>query len=44
MHVIDSGSKDDTVSIAKEAKFDVISIASNDFNHGATRNMAIKNM
>ncbi|HBR1595856.1 TPA: glycosyltransferase family 2 protein [Klebsiella quasipneumoniae subsp. quasipneumoniae] len=42
VHVIDSGSKDDTVSIAKEAKFDVISIASNDFNHGATRNMAIK--
>ncbi|MGQ4842023.1 glycosyltransferase family 2 protein [Klebsiella michiganensis] len=41
VHVIDSGSKDDTAVIAKKNGFDVVSIQSSDFNHGGTRNQAI---
>ncbi|HBM2883476.1 TPA: glycosyltransferase family 2 protein [Klebsiella oxytoca] len=43
VHVIDSGSKDDTASLALENDFDVISIQSSAFNHGGTRNEAINN-
>ncbi|HDT6557959.1 glycosyltransferase family 2 protein [Raoultella ornithinolytica] len=43
VHVIDSSSIDDTVSVAEEAGFNVLSIASSDFNHGNTRNQAIDN-
>ncbi|MGI1581480.1 glycosyltransferase family 2 protein [Raoultella ornithinolytica] len=43
VHIIDSSSKDNTVSIAEEAGFDVIKIAGKDFNHGGTRNLAISN-
>lgn len=43
VHVIDSSSKDDTVQVAKNASFDVMIIDSSDFNHGGTRNQAIKN-
>jgi rhamnosyltransferase len=39
--IIDSGSFDDTVQIAKEAGFDVINIQSSEFNHGATRNLGV---
>ncbi len=39
--IIDSGSKDDTVAIAKKNDIEVFSIASQDFNHGKTRNMAV---
>lgn len=41
VHIIDSSSKDDTVSIAKNAGFLVKVIASSDFNHGGTRNLAV---
>jgi rhamnosyltransferase len=40
--IIDSSSTDDTVPIAEDAGFDVISILSSDFNHGATRNFGLK--
>ncbi|MEN0617502.1 glycosyltransferase family 2 protein [Klebsiella indica] len=43
VHIIDSGSKDDTVIIAKNHGFDVIAIDSSTFNHGGTRNQAIDN-
>jgi rhamnosyltransferase len=39
--IIDSGSTDGTVQIAKDAGFDVISIQFSAFNHGATRNLGI---
>lgn len=38
--VIDSGSTDDTVNCARSNGFHVISIDKQDFNHGATRQMA----
>lgn len=41
VQVIDSNSKDNTVELANEAGFNVISISINDFNHGGTRNLAI---
>lgn len=42
VQVIDSSSKDDTVSIAKDAGFDVLTIPSAKFNHGGTRNFAVE--
>ncbi|HCT3871633.1 TPA: glycosyltransferase family 2 protein [Klebsiella michiganensis] len=42
VHVIDSTSKDDTVSTAEKAGFDVLTIAGKDFNHGGTRNQAVE--
>ncbi|MDR2122239.1 MAG: glycosyltransferase [Flavobacteriaceae bacterium] len=39
--IIDSGSSDDTVQIAKEAGFDVVNIQSSEFNHGVTRNLGV---
>ena len=39
--VIDSGSSDDSVAIARSAGADVIEIAPGDFGHGRTRNLAI---
>ncbi|HFZ1281482.1 TPA: glycosyltransferase family 2 protein, partial [Klebsiella aerogenes] len=42
VHVIDSSSKDDTASLASEAGFDILTIAGDDFNHGGTRNLAVK--
>ncbi|EML2249068.1 TPA: glycosyltransferase family 2 protein [Klebsiella aerogenes] len=42
VHVIDSSSKDDTASLASEAGFVVLTIAGDDFNHGGTRNLAVK--
>jgi rhamnosyltransferase len=39
--VIDSGSEDDTVKLAKQAGARVIAIAARDFNHGATRDYGI---
>ncbi|EMH6514320.1 glycosyltransferase family 2 protein [Raoultella planticola] len=41
IQVIDSSSKDDTVAVAKNSGFDVAIIASKDFNHGGTRNLAV---
>ena len=41
VHVIDSGSKDDTLAIAENANFDVVKILGTDFNHGGTRNQAV---
>lgn len=40
--IIDSGSSDNTVQIAKDAGFDVVSIQSSEFNHGATRNLGMR--
>ncbi len=40
VQVIDSSSKDGTDIVAKEAGFDVITITSQEFNHGGTRNLA----
>lgn len=42
VQVIDSGSKDDTVNIAQEYGFKIHTISSSEFNHGATRNLAVK--
>lgn len=42
VHVIDSSSKDETVSIAESAGFNVLSIEGKDFNHGGTRNKAVE--
>ncbi|EJD6309417.1 TPA: glycosyltransferase family 2 protein [Raoultella ornithinolytica] len=42
VHVIDSTSKDDTVSVADKSGFDVLTIAGKDFNHGGTRNQAVE--
>lgn len=41
VQVIDSGSTDKTVDYAKDQGFELISINSKDFNHGATRNLAV---
>lgn len=41
VHIIDSGSTDKTVEIARDAGFDVVTIASQEFNHGSTRNQAV---
>jgi rhamnosyltransferase len=41
VQVIDSSSKDDTPAIAEKAGFDLLTIASHDFNHGGTRNLAV---
>ena len=42
--VIDSGSRDETVKIAKSKGFKVISITANDFNHGGTRNLGLEHV
>jgi rhamnosyltransferase len=42
--IIDSSSTDDTVQIAEEAGFDVISILPSNFNHGATRNFGAQRL
>ncbi|MCL2896199.1 glycosyltransferase [Brenneria tiliae] len=42
VQVIDSGSKDGTAEIAKGLGFDIINIDAKDFNHGGTRNQAVK--
>jgi rhamnosyltransferase len=39
--IVDSGSKDDTVAIAKQAGAKIFQIAPEQFNHGATRDYAI---
>ncbi|WP_178983475.1 glycosyltransferase family 2 protein [Winogradskyella helgolandensis] len=39
--VIDSGSTDGTLNVLKSLNIDVISIASETFNHGATRNLGV---
>ncbi|SYG64512.1 putative rhamnosyl transferase [Klebsiella pneumoniae] len=41
VQVIDSGSKDDSVSIAKKYGFNVTHIKSSEFNHGGTRNFLV---
>lgn len=41
VQIIDSSSKDDTVSVARKEGFFIDSIASVDFNHGGTRNIAV---
>ena len=43
VYVVDSGSKDDTLAIAKQHDFETLSIDSKDFNHGGTRNQAVEN-
>ena len=40
--VIDSSSSDDTVKLAKDAMFSVFSIPQSEFNHGGTRNQAVR--
>ena len=40
--IIDSGSLDQTVNLATENGFKVVEIDKSDFNHGATRNMAVE--
>lgn len=40
--VIDSSSSDDTVKLAKDAMFSVFSIPQSEFNHGRTRNQAVR--
>ncbi len=40
--VIDSGSSDDSVAIARAAGADVIEIAAADFGHGRTRNLGVQ--
>jgi rhamnosyltransferase len=42
--IIDSSSTDDTVQIAKDAEFDVVSILPSEFNHGATRNLGLRQL
>ncbi|MEP1034526.1 glycosyltransferase [Ekhidna sp.] len=37
--IIDSGSSDNTVALAKDAGFEVKSISNKEFNHGSTRNL-----
>lgn len=41
VQIIDSGSSDNTVELARNADFDVINITSNEFNHGGTRNQLV---
>lgn len=40
--IIDSGSKDETKSIAISNGFEVINIKKDEFNHGGTRNLAVE--
>ncbi|CAM3456381.1 rhamnosyltransferase [Rouxiella silvae] len=40
--VIDSGSRDETAVLAEQAGFKVVSISSQEFNHGGTRNLAVE--
>lgn len=40
--IIDSGSSDNTVALAKEFGFDVIEIKKSDFNHGKTRQQLVE--
>lgn len=42
VQVIDSSSKDNTISDAESAGFDVFTISSDSFNHGGTRNLAVE--
>ncbi|HDK6468045.1 MULTISPECIES: glycosyltransferase family 2 protein [Klebsiella pneumoniae complex] len=42
VQIIDSGSKDNTVSIAKKYEFDVMHIDAKNFNHGGTRNLLVE--
>ncbi|EML2678455.1 TPA: glycosyltransferase [Klebsiella michiganensis] len=42
VQIIDSGSTDDTVEIARESNFNVMCIDKREFNHGGTRNLAVK--
>lgn len=39
--IVDSGSKDDTVSQAKKHGFEVVEISKSEFNHGATRQLLV---
>lgn len=41
--IVDSGSKDDTVKLAKQYGFRVIEIPSSEFNHGTTRQLLVNN-
>jgi len=41
--IIDSGSQDQTLTIAKQYPVRIITIPPHDFNHGATRNQGIRN-
>ncbi|SFR14255.1 glycosyltransferase family 2 protein [Desulfoscipio geothermicus] len=40
--VIDSGSDDDTVNIAKKYNWEIVLISKEEYNHGATRQMGVK--
>jgi rhamnosyltransferase len=40
--IVDSGSKDDTVKLAKVYGFDIITIPQEKFNHGATRQLLVE--
>lgn len=42
VQVIDSSSSDNTVSVAISNGFNVLTIPGNEFNHGGTRNLAVK--
>ncbi|MEB7598142.1 glycosyltransferase family 2 protein [Raoultella terrigena] len=42
VQIIDSGSQDSTVDIAKKYDFDVNKIESTNFNHGGTRNLMVE--
>lgn len=42
--VIDSASTDNSLEIAKQHSVKIINIEPNDFNHGATRNLGVKNI
>lgn len=39
--IVDSGSIDSTVALAKSHNFDLLTIARGDFDHGTTRNLAV---
>lgn len=41
VHVVDSGSIDQTLQISKNSGFKTTSISSSDFNHGGTRNFCV---
>lgn len=40
--IVDSGSKDDTIELAKSSGFTVASIPKQEFNHGATRQLLVE--
>jgi rhamnosyltransferase len=42
--IIDSGSNDKTVTIAKEYQYEILHIDKNNFNHGGTRQLGIDNL